>query len=311
MKLIPNVGNDRVIDELRNCLGENSELDLATPAFSLFAFAETRELLERVRRCRMVLPGGEKAELGLLGSEGDRPFRNRLNARWLARKCREWIEKRVEVRQVPGPLPQCLLLIENPDSEKRRGITGICPFTTDGLGLTSGNQFGLVQASERSEECDMYGGWFGSLWNGLPDAGAKADLLRRLQELVAHKPPALAYHLILYHLFKDLGTELDEEKIVKSATGIRNTVVWKKLFKFQRDGVVGAIDKLERLGGCIIADSVGWGRRSRRWRSSNTTSCETTACWCWCRSGSATTGRCTRPTTAGTSWRRTGCITTC
>lgn len=49
-------------------------------------------------------------------------------------------------------------------------------------------------------------------------------------------------------------------KIVKSATGIRNTTVWKKLYKFQRDGVIGAIDKLERLGGCIIADSVGLGK---------------------------------------------------
>ncbi len=36
--------------------------------------------------------------------------------------------------------------------------------------------------------------------------------------------------------------------------------MWKKLFKFQRDGVVGAIDKLERFGGCIIADSVGLGK---------------------------------------------------
>ena len=42
--------------------------------------------------------------------------------------------------------------------------------------------------------------------------------------------------------------------------GIRNTVVWNKLFKFQRDGVVGAIDKLNRFGGCIIADSVGLGK---------------------------------------------------
>ena len=53
------------------------------------------------------------------------------------------------------------------------------------------------------------------------------------------------------------GDDLDEERIIKSATGIRNTVVWKKLYRFQRDGVVGAIDKLERFGGCIIADSVG------------------------------------------------------
>ncbi len=56
------------------------------------------------------------------------------------------------------------------------------------------------------------------------------------------------------------GVSQRQDKIVKSATGIRNTVVWKKLFKFQRDGVVGAIDKLERLGGCIIADSVGLGK---------------------------------------------------
>lgn len=37
-------------------------------------------------------------------------------------------------------------------------------------------------------------------------------------------------------------------------------MVWKKLYRFQRDAMVGAIDKLERLGGCIIADSVGLGK---------------------------------------------------
>ena len=68
------------------------------------------------------------------------------------------------------------------------------------------------------------------------------------------------YFQILYQMFKDLGDELDEERIIKSATGIRNTVVWKKLFHFQRDGVTGAIDKLERIGGCIIADSIGLGK---------------------------------------------------
>ena len=44
------------------------------------------------------------------------------------------------------------------------------------------------------------------------------------------------------------------------ATGIHDSTVWKKLYKFQRHGVVGAIDKLERHGGCIIADSVGLGK---------------------------------------------------
>ena len=88
----------------------------------------------------------------------------------------------------------------------------------------------------------------------------KAAFLSRLQELADPKAPSLIYYLTLFHIFKDLGDELDEERIIKSATGIRNTTVWKKLYKFQRDGVLGAIDKLERLGGCIIADSVGLGK---------------------------------------------------
>ncbi|MGE0918603.1 helicase-related protein, partial [Trichlorobacter lovleyi] len=84
--------------------------------------------------------------------------------------------------------------------------------------------------------------------------------LKSLKELSEHRDPFTIYTLILHHLFKDQGDELDEDRIVKSATGIRNTIVWKKLFKFQRDGVVGAIDKLNRFGGCIIADSVGLGK---------------------------------------------------
>ncbi len=81
MKLIPNAGNDRVIDELRTRLAGDSTLDVASSAFSLFAYAEMRELLETVDRCRIVLPTCDDGELKLLGSERDRPFRNRLMAR--------------------------------------------------------------------------------------------------------------------------------------------------------------------------------------------------------------------------------------
>ena len=106
-----------------------------------------------------------------------------------------------------------------------------------------------------------FAAWFTQLWGALPaTADGKEALLAQLSELTARREPSLIYALTLYHLFKDRGDELDEDKIVKSATGIRNTVVWKKLYKFQRDGVVGAIAKLERLGGCIIAHSVGLGK---------------------------------------------------
>ena len=59
MKLIKNTGSDRVIDELRQTLAPPSSLDLASPAFSLFAFAELRDLLEKLDACRVVLPAGQ------------------------------------------------------------------------------------------------------------------------------------------------------------------------------------------------------------------------------------------------------------
>lgn len=260
MRLIKNTGNDRVIDELRQTLANQAALDLASPAFSLFAFAELRDLLDKLSACRVVLPVVNDGEIGLIGADADRAFRNRLQLRWLARECANWVKK-VELRGAPTWLPQSILIAGKPESDLHRVITGSCAFTTKGLGITPGNQFSLIQCSEKAEESAILGSWFTALWNSLPASDEhKTAFLKRLQELADHRPPALIYYLTLYHVFKDLGDELDEDRIVKSATGIRNTTVWKKLYKFQRDGVVGAIDKLERLGGCIIADSVGLGK---------------------------------------------------
>jgi hypothetical protein len=261
MKLIKNIGNDRVIDELKRCLSAGSKLDIASPAFSLFAFAELREALADLSRCRIVLPATDAQGLSLLGGVADRPFRNRLQAPWLAKLCAKWLEKASEVRRVGAILPQSTLIAESTEPARNRVMFGTCAFTTEGLGITPGNHFGLIQSSESAEECALLKDWFTSLWNSLPLSGeSKQSLIGNLRDLTERKAPSLIYFAILFNLFKHLGEQLDEEHIVKSATGIRNTNVWKKLFKFQRDGVVGAIDKLERYGGCIIADSVGLGK---------------------------------------------------
>lgn len=261
MKLIKNTGSERVIDELREALVPSSSLDVASPAFSIYAFAELRDLLDKLDTCRVVIPATDGHDLGLAGSDTDRAFRNRLQLHWLAHECAAWVKKKVEFRGAPAMLPQSILIAGKPDSKLHRVITGNCAFTTEGLGITPGNQFSLIQCSEKPEESAILGSWFTSLWNSLPASEEqRAGFLSRLQELAQAKAPSLIYYLTLFQIFNNLGDELDEERIIKSATGIRNTTVWKKLYKFQRDGVVGAIDKLERLGGCIIADSVGLGK---------------------------------------------------
>ena len=261
MKLIQNSGTDRVIDELRRTLIDRTEMNIVSPAFSLFAFSELQELLGKLETCRLVLQATERTYMSFLGSESDRPYRNRLQTRWIGLGCSDWIRNKTQLRVTQAGLPQSCLLIKNTDSSHLHAITGACPLTTDGLGLTPGNQFGLIQCSENPEEGAALASWFDSQWKLLPaSSGEPNSLLAFLDDLVAHKAPSLIYYQILYHLFKDVGDDLDEERIVNSATGIRQTVVWKKLYKFQRDGVVGAIDKLERFGGCIIADSVGLGK---------------------------------------------------
>ena len=261
MKLLQNQGSQRVLDELLANLKPGGRLDAASPDLSLFAYGELQEALRSLAGCRLILPASSEKAHALLGSEADRGSRNQLTTQHLARDLAQWLERAVEVKVAPGSLPQATLVAKDADETPKQVISGNCPLTTDGLGTTPSNQLGQVLATETSEESQLLAGWFVQQWNALPvSSEGKAALLSQLNELTAHRAPSLIYALTLYHLFKDRGDELDEEKIIKSATGIRNTVVWKKLYKFQRDGVVGAIDKLNRFGGCIIADSVGLGK---------------------------------------------------
>ncbi len=261
MKLISNTGTNRVIDVLRQAAQSGVSLDIASPVLSLFAFSELRDLLSHAAHSRLMLPLDTDGDLAFLGSAADRPARNRLQARWLALECAKWIREKTDVRQSLGPLPQSAYVIQHSDSTQSRVITGNCPLTTDGLGLAPGNQFGLIQCAEAPDEVAVLATWYESLWNAMPASPkAKEQLLARLQAVSDHHAASLIYYQVLFQLFRARGDELDEERIVKSATGIKNTAVWKRLFKFQRDGAIGAIEKLERFGGCIIADSVGLGK---------------------------------------------------
>ena len=264
MKLIHNTGAERVIDLMRPYLTVGQQVSCATPTFSLYAFAELRDGLSALSRVQLILPPSDEV-LELLGGHGDRAARNRLQARWLANQCAEWVAKRVDLRRALGLVPQGTAVMRGPDATPLQVVLGSFSFSTDGLGLTPGNPMSLIQASESPEEAMRLATWFDQQWAALArpaiESNAMRDeLIRALQAIGEQRDPFSIYTLILHHLFRDSGDDMDEERIVKSATGIRNTVVWKKLFKFQRDGVVGAIDKLNRFGGCIIADSVGLGK---------------------------------------------------
>ena len=263
MKFINNTGKDRVIDSIRPWLQSQSKLDVASPHYSLFAFAELAAQMSRLSEVRLIAPPLQAGigSLKLLGGEADIAWRNKLQNHWFARQFADWLNAKAEVRQAKGSIPQGTLVLRDSADKVRQAVLGAFAFTTDGLGMSPGNPLSLIQQSDTGVEAINLSQWFNQQWAALQDQpNAKAVLIANAQALYAERDATSIYSLILHHLFATKNDALDEDTIVKAATGIRNTAVWKKLYKFQRDGVVAAIDKLNRFGGCILADSVGLGK---------------------------------------------------
>ena len=110
MKLVQNTGADRVIDLIRPKFRPGGQLDVVSPALSLFAFAEILPLVKTLGKSRLLLPP-ESADLQVLGSEFDRPSRNQLQSRWLANRLIQWLQDKTDVRSTSGPIPQGAIVL--------------------------------------------------------------------------------------------------------------------------------------------------------------------------------------------------------
>ena len=249
MKIVPNSGTARVIDSLAEERGE--VVDALTSALSLFGADEIRR---RRRSFQRLIVGGSDLHEGLAGNQADRVRRNRLMLR-ASSKGLEASLKDAAIRQASLPPAQSVLLGPG------RAIFGNCELTTSGLGLAPQAKLGFVQETETEGELDHIRGWFEAQWRVADSDGPLVKALSaRLAAAVADHAPSAVYIQALHALFAEMEEGTDEERVVDSATGIHETAVWSKLYRFQKDGVVGAIDKLQRFGGCILADSVGLGK---------------------------------------------------
>ncbi len=123
MKLVRNTGNDRVVDLVSTDLSTSCSLDVVTQQLSIFGFAAMREALAHVASTRMILPLAGN-DLMLLGDEMDRPARNRLQARWLAKKCEEWLNDQVDLRLTRVPVPQGTLVVRDVNGDPQRVVHG-------------------------------------------------------------------------------------------------------------------------------------------------------------------------------------------
>lgn len=88
----------------------------------------------------------------------------------------------------------------------------------------------------------------------------KDKLLKQMEVMYEENSGEFIYFKSLYHIFYNYLDELDEDNIVKKGNKLKETKIWNTLYQFQQDAVIGAIDKIEKYNGCILADSVGLGK---------------------------------------------------
>ena len=268
---LDNKGQGKVGDALRENIRVDANMSVVSSCFSIYGYASLKSQLTQINGLRLLIPlninrSGQNCENqpfqmeGLTGDNEDRAFRNTLNLTKIARECTQWLERKAEIRAVSLPVFQNLFHIKNVDGNAA-AIHGSSSFTSSGLGFTPSSGYPMNTLFTSSSETDGLLAWFDSIWMN-PDTtqDVKALALAQLEELFTTKSPERVYFLTLHNLFREFAGDLEEGKIIKTRTGIKDTRVWKKLYRFQRDGVLGAINKIEKYNGCVLADSVGLGK---------------------------------------------------
>ena len=266
--LLDNKKNGKVGDTLRDNLQTGSSLAIITGLFSIYGFDALKKELNRVDQVRLLfskIHNVASDSLPLQGLNGDpfeRRFKNQLNQHQIAKECADWLTNKAEIKRVNNPysVNQNLSHVQKAQ-DSAVAIQGSSNFTTSGLGFSESDKYDMNMCLTETESTTALLEWFNGIWS---DPSAVEDIkqliLTELNRLTEEQSPAFIYFLTLFNVFKDFIEELDEERIIKTKTGFKETLVWNKLYKFQRDGVLGAIDKLEKYNGCIIADSVGLGK---------------------------------------------------
>lgn len=179
----------------------------------------------------------------------------------IAKECAAWLAEKAQIQSLKksNPAQPRLVYIENSDDNV--SINGTVDFTSDGFGITPSNRLDSNMCIYGKEYTTGFLQAFNDLWNDTTAVeDVKQKVLEQMQILYKENTPEFIYFVTLYNIFNAYLDELTEDNIVKSKTGFKETLIWQKLYKFQKDGVMGAIDKIEKYNGCIIADSVGLGK---------------------------------------------------
>ncbi|MCK5806170.1 MAG: ATP-dependent helicase, partial [Lentisphaeria bacterium] len=256
---------------LRDRIGANSDLSFVSAYFTIYAYAALKEKLDQIHHLRFLFGeppfikslDPEKTEKKAFRIENDElTLATRLQQKQIARECAEWLATKVDVRSIikPGFLHGKMYHIDN--NSVSEAIIGSSNLTVRGLGLAAaGNNIELnLEVNDNRDRKDLKK-WFDEVWDDKALVeDVKADVLKYLEQLYQNHSPEFIYFKTLFHIFEEYLSEADRGGLLDERTGFFESDVWDMLYDFQKDGVKGAINKILKHNGCIIADSVGLGK---------------------------------------------------
>ena len=277
MEIFDNV--TRIVrDDLTETIKPHSRISIAAACFSIYAYQELKKQLSSVDQCRFIFTSPtfvtektakEKREFyiprlnrerSLYGTEFEVKLRNELTQKAIARECAEWIRKKATFKS--NSTQEGMQGFMNVDSDGQPvTYMPINGFTTVDIGCDRGrNVYNMVNKFDAPFSSE-YMKLFERIWSDesrMQDV--TEDVIDTISAVYQENPPELVYFLTLYHIFSEFLEDISEDVLPNEATGFKSSVVWNKLYDFQRDAALGIINKLEQYNGCILADSVGLGK---------------------------------------------------
>lgn len=276
MKLINNLSN-KLVDDLRVTMQRDSRVSIAAACFSVYAYEELKSQLENIDELRFLFtsptflqdkPAKARREFyiprrnrekALHGSEFEIRLRNDFSQKAISRECADWIRRKAcfKSNQTTDGIPN-FMTIDNSAPVAYAPVNG---FTRADLGCERGsNLFTMINRVD-APESRGYLELFDTIWNDKQRLQDVTDtVLESITTAYQENSPEFLYFFALYNIFGDFLEHVSEDDLPHDTNGFKESIVWNKLYTFQKDAVLAIISKLEQFNGCILADSVGLGK---------------------------------------------------
>lgn len=265
-------------DDIKAIVRPGDKLSIAAACFSIYAYQELREQLESCEELRFIFTSptfiAEKTkaerrefyiprlgrERSLYGTEFEVRFRNELKQKAVAKECADWMRRKVRFKSnTTREGMNNFLLVDG--AEDTYTYMPMNTFTTVDLGCERGNNLTNMVTRLENPASSEFLRMFDSIWDDndkLTDV--TEDVIEMISTVYQENAPELVYFMTLYNIFNEFLEDISEDVLPNEATGFKDSVIWNKLFHFQKDAALAIINKLEQFNGCILADSVGLGK---------------------------------------------------